>query len=71
MAYSLCKKTDNLNLIFYLQQNLKNIFRIRINFLKYLIFFTVSTQYLDLKTSSITLLKSLNFNLYILSISTA
>ena len=56
------KKPDNLNLIFYLQQNLKNIFRIRINFLKYLIFFTVYTQYLDLKTSYITLLKNLNFN---------
>ncbi len=55
MAYSLCKKTDNLNLIFYLQQNLKNIFRIRIHLLKHLIPFTVSTQYLDLKRSSITL----------------
>ena len=49
MAYSLCKKPDNLNLIFYLQQNLKNIFRIRIYLLKYLIPFTESTQYLDLK----------------------
>lgn len=36
MAYSLCKKTDNLNLIFYLQQNLKIIFRIRIYLLKHL-----------------------------------
>lgn len=58
MAYSLCKESDNLNFpfqplnpiqTFNLQQNFKNVFRIRIYLLKHLILFTVSTQYLDLK----------------------